>query len=173
MSGNSATLFCWGSLSYIGRDRGLWSLNQYLTSQTNNKLSSLWTVCDWVMMNHLTPKYFLSFSVYTFLCNWRSSLFWDVMQRRLLVWYRRFRTMHRPGLEGPSSSMIMWLYLLTSLKEYLWYLLRLYVMQVILTVFGTSFCVDGTAGTSYEKNITILNFHILGGFYFFFGTNVN
>jgi hypothetical protein len=38
------------------------------------------------------------------------------MQRRLLVWYRRFRTMYRPRLEGPSSSTIMWLYLLDVLK---------------------------------------------------------
>jgi len=37
-------------------------------------------------------------------------------------------------------------------------LCRLYVLQIILTVSGTSICVDATAVTSY------VHFHSLGGF---------
>jgi len=35
----------------------------------------------------------------------RSSLFWDVMQRRLEISYRRFGTTCRPHLQGSSSLL--------------------------------------------------------------------
>jgi len=33
-----------------------------------------------------------------------SLLFWDVTQRRLIVTYRRFGTVYRSHLQGPSSQ---------------------------------------------------------------------
>jgi len=32
----------------------------------------------------------------------RSSLFWDITQRRLVVIYRRFGTTHKPHIQGPN-----------------------------------------------------------------------
>jgi hypothetical protein len=52
------------------------------------------------------------------------------------------------------------------LMQYLWYFLHFYIILITLTVLGTSICVDETAVIFYEKKITMLNFHSLGGFYF-------
>ena len=59
------------------------------------------------------------------------------------------------------------------LKQYNRYLLRLYLMQVTLTMSETYSFVDAKAVTTYRKKKTILHFQSLGGFTFLAGTTEN
>jgi hypothetical protein len=56
---------------------------------------------------------FLLFESQKWLLTWKSSLFWDVTQRRLVVSYRSIVTSYRSHLQGPSSTARICSYLPT------------------------------------------------------------